>query len=184
MKLILLKLAILIIGLNCSVYAKDFSLMSDSIKPNSSLTNKQVFNGFGCSGDNVSPALSWKNSPKGTKSFAITMYDPDAPTGSGWWHWVVYNIPPSVNHLVENAGDSNSKGLPIGSIQGRTDFGSVGFGGACPPVGDKPHRYQFTIYALNVERIAVPENASPALIGYMIHMNSLGSSKLQAKYGR
>src|SRR5207342_588867 len=120
--------------------AAGFALSSPTIKPNSKLTEAQVFNGFGCTGKNISPALKWSGAPAGTKSFAVTLYDPDAPTGSGWWHWVVYNIPASANELPEGAGAPDGKGLPPGSVQGRTDFGAPAFGGACPPPGDRPHR--------------------------------------------
>ena len=110
--------------------AAGFKLESPTVKPNSTLTEAQVFNGFGCSGKNVSPALKWSGAPKDTKSYAVTVYDPDAPTGSGWWHWVVYNIPASATELPEGAGTADGKGLPAGSAQGRTDFGAPGFGGA------------------------------------------------------
>ena len=134
-------------------YADAFTLTSPNIKSGDFLTEEQVFNGFGCSGKNQSPALKWSGSPKGTKSFAITVYDPDAPTGSGWWHWVVYNIPANVSEIAAGAGDQAGKLLPPGTIQGRTDYGTHAFGGACPPQGDKPHRYIFTIYALKIEKI-------------------------------
>ena len=95
---------------------------------------EQVYNGFGCTGKNLSPQLSWDKAPSGTKSFAITAYDPDAPTGSGWWHWIAFNIPASVNSLDSGASGNS---MPAGTVESRTDYGSTGFGGACPPVGDK-----------------------------------------------
>ena len=112
-----------------SVLAGDFQLSSPSIKPGATLTMDQVFNGFGCTGKNISPELVWSNAPQGTKSYALTVYDPDAPTGSGWWHWVVYNIPAAANNIAAGAGTLDGKQLPAGSAQGRTDFGSTGFGG-------------------------------------------------------
>ena len=122
-------------GAACAVQAAGFTLSSPTIKPGSMLTDAQVFKGFGCAGKNISPALTWSGAPSGTKSYAVTVYDPDAPTGSGWWHWVVYNIPASTTELPEGAGGADGKGLPAGAAQGRTDFGAPGFGGACPPAG-------------------------------------------------
>ena len=180
-----LRLAALALSLAASTaMAKDFSLSSPQIKPGATLTEAQVFNGYGCSGGNISPALAWRNAPEGTKSFALTVYDPDAPTGSGWWHWVVYNIPAKVNSLPEGAGSGDFAGLPTGAAQGRTDFGSIGFGGACPPVGDKPHRYIFTVHALSVERIDVPDDAPAALTGFMVNANTLAKASFTATYGR
>ena len=146
------------------------------------LTDAQVFKGFGCEGKNVSPALKWSGAPSGTKSYAVTVYDPDAPTGSGWWHWVVYNIPATATELPEGAGAADGKGaLPAGAVQGKTDFGSAGFGGACPPPGDKPHRYIFTVYALKTDKIDVPADASAALIGFMINANKLAQGELRGE---
>jgi Raf kinase inhibitor-like YbhB/YbcL family protein len=164
--------------------AAALSLTSPDIKPGSTLSNTFVFNGFGCSGENKSPALKWSGAPAGTKSFAVTLYDPDAPTGSGWWHWVVYNIPASTTELTAGAGAADGKGLPQGAAQGRTDFGTAAFGGACPPQGDKPHRYIFTVYALKSDKLDVPADASAALIGFMIHADQLAKATLTAKYGR
>ena len=164
--------------------AAGFSLTSPTIKPGSMLTDTQVFNGFGCEGKNVSPALKWSGAPAGTKSFAVTVYDPDAPTGSGWWHWVVFNIPAGANELPAGAGSADGKGLPAGAVQGRTDFGAPGFGGACPPKGDKPHRYIFTVHALKTEKLDVPADATAALVGFMINANRLGKASFEAKYGR
>jgi Raf kinase inhibitor-like YbhB/YbcL family protein len=160
-----------------------FRLRSPTLTANGMLPNDQVYSGFGCSGKNISPALSWKGFPRGTKSFAVTVYDPDAPTGSGWWHWVVYNIPASVTELLVGAGDPGGS-LPAGAVQGHTDFGTSGFGGACPPAGAKPHRYIFTVYALKSEKISVPDEASAAMVGLMIHANALAKASLTARYGR
>ena len=166
------------------VQAGAFTLSSPTIKPDSFLTEEQVFNGFGCTGKNQSPALSWTDIPKGTKSFAITVYDPDAPTGSGWWHWVVYNIPANVSGIPAGAGEPTGRLLPPGTVQGRTDYGTHAFGGACPPQGDKPHRYIFTVFALKTEKIEAPPDASAALIGFMINANALGKADFTARFGR
>jgi Raf kinase inhibitor-like YbhB/YbcL family protein len=167
-----------------SAGAAEFKLASPSIAPGSTLTDAQVFNGFGCTGRNISPELRWSGAPAATKGFALTVYDPDAPTGSGWWHWVVYNIPASANAIAAGSGTADGKALPAGSAQGRTDFGSPGFGGACPPPGDKPHRYIFTLHALKTDKIDVPPDATAALIGFMIHANQIGKASFTAKYGR
>ena len=161
-----------------------FGVSLPSIAAGSRLPQAQVFNGFGCQGGNVSPAIQWHDAPLGTRSFAVTLYDPDAPTGSGWWHWLVYNIPVTVTALSEHAGDAGGKLLPAGAVQGRTDFGTTGFGGACPPVGDKPHRYIFTVYALKIERIDLPADASSAMIGAMLNGHQLGRVSVTARYSR
>ena len=178
-------LAALLVSTALGAHAAGFTLTSPTIKPGSMLTDAQVFKGFGCEGKNVSPALKWSGAPAGTKSYAVTVYDPDAPTGSGWWHWVVYNIPATATELPEGAGAGDGKGaLPAGAVQGRTDFGSAGFGGACPPPGDKPHRYIFTVHALKTDKIDVPADASAALVGFMINANRLAKASFEAKYGR
>src|SRR6478736_7446588 len=130
--------------------AQSMTLTSPQIKEGATIANEQVFKGFGCTGGNISPALNWSGAPSATKSFAVTMYDPDAPTGSGWWHWVMYNIPPNVSKLPPGAGDPAREWLP-GVTHGNTDFGNRGYGGPCPPAGDAPHRYIFTVHALDVE---------------------------------
>lgn len=163
--------------------AATFSLKSSSLNPKEPLPMKQVFNGFGCTGENISPALEWAGAPKDTKSFAVTVYDPDAPTGSGWWHWTVVNIPATVTSIEEGA--SNNGKLPAGAVEGRTDYGKPGFGGACPPQGDRPHRYIFTVYALKVDKLdGVSGESSGALVGYMLNANSLGKATFTVKYGR
>ncbi len=170
--------------LSLGVSAGDFTLTSPTIEAGGRLTSSQVFDGFGCTGKNISPALDWQGAPAGTRSYALTVYDPDAPTGSGWWHWVVLNIPASVQSLSEGAGKVAGGALPEGALQVSTDFGQPGFGGACPPIGDKPHRYIFTIHALKVPKLELPPNATAALAGYMIHANELGQAGFTAFYGR
>jgi Raf kinase inhibitor-like YbhB/YbcL family protein len=165
-----------------AVPAASFELHSADIAEGSTLSKAQVFSGFGCTGDNISPALTWSGVPAGTKSFALTVYDPDAPTGSGWWHWIVYDLPAGTTGLARGIGKGAS--LPQGAKEGHNDFGTGDFGGACPPVGDKPHRYIFTIYALKVDKLDVPADASGALIGFMINANRLGSATLNARFGR
>jgi Raf kinase inhibitor-like YbhB/YbcL family protein len=159
-----------------------FDLKSADIRNNGTLKLDQVYKGFGCNGGNQSPQLSWSDAPAGTKSFAVTVYDPDAPTGSGWWHWVAYDIPADVHQLAAGAGKPD--GLPKGAKQGRNDFGTKDFGGACPPPGDKPHHYIVTIHALKVPKLDVPDDASPALIGYMLNANKLGTATITGLYGR
>jgi Raf kinase inhibitor-like YbhB/YbcL family protein len=173
-----------LISMALSSQAADFYVASPSLKPGGTLPTKHVLNGFGCSGGNISPALSWHNAPAGTQSFAITVYDPDAPTGSGWWHWVLYNVPSYTQSVNEGSGTANGQQLPAETAQGKTDFGSVGYGGACPPAGDKAHRYIFTVHALKTPKIDLPTDASAAMIGFMIHMNKLASTSLEVTYGR
>src|SRR5579863_10695161 len=156
--------------------AQSMSLTSAEVKDGGTIANDQVFKGFGCTGNNVSPSLSWSGAPSATKSFALSIYDPDAPTGSGWWHWVVYNIPASATSLAAGAGDPAKKLLPAGAVQGNTDFGAPGYGGPCPPAGDKPHHYIFTLYALKTVKLDVPAGASAAYVGFNIHANMLGKA--------
>ena len=164
--------------------APAFRLSSPDLIPGTPIRLPQVFNSFGCSGGNISPALSWSHAPDGTKSFALMVYDPDAPTGSGWWHWVVYNIPARVNALVSKAGNPAAGLMPIGAVQGNTDFGAAGYGGPCPPAGDKPHRYYFRLYALKVEKLDLPPTATAAFVGFNVMANSLGVAELMAVYSR
>ena len=161
-----------------------FTLTSTDIANGKMMPKAQEYSGFGCNGGNVSPELKWSNAPAGTKSFAVTTYDPDAPTGSGWWHWVIFNIPATVHELKRGAGDPASGLAPAGATQSRTDYGSVGFGGACPPKGDKAHRYQFTVYALDVAHLDIKPDASAALVGFNLHAHTLGKARLQALYKR
>ncbi|MEV9593383.1 YbhB/YbcL family Raf kinase inhibitor-like protein [Aliarcobacter butzleri] len=174
-----MKKVLLSLGLCASfLLANNFTLTSSDLK--GQLTKKQEFNGFGCTGENISPELSWKDAPKGTKSFAITVYDPDAPTGSGWWHWVAFDISKDKFTLPTGFGNSESKDV----IQSITDYGKSGFVGACPPIGDKAHRYVFTVYALDIETLGLDKNASPALVGFYLNAHSLAKASLISYYGR
>ena len=132
--------------------------------------------GFGCAGGNSSPQLAWTGEPEGTRSFAVTCFDPDAPTGSGFWHWVVVNIPPDVSSLPAGAGSGS--GLPPGALQVRTDFGRPGYGGPCPPEGDHPHRYRFTVHALEVGSLPVEADTPAAIVGFQLHLNRLAEATL------
>lgn len=178
-----LLLAVALFGAIAFAKPPGFRLWSPGIKgPNIGMD--QVFNGMGCTGKNISPELRWSGVPAGTKSLALTVYDPDAPTGSGWWHWVVYDMPASAMGLAAGAGSANGTGLPAGSAQGITDFGTRGYGGPCPPKGDKAHRYVFTLYALKVPKIEVPATASAAMVGFNLHANSIAKAMFTARYGR
>jgi Raf kinase inhibitor-like YbhB/YbcL family protein len=140
--------------------------------------------GFGCTGGNQSPQLSWSGAPAGTKSFAITCYDPDAPTGSGFWHWLVVNIPANVNEVTLDAGNPSAPKLPAGSLQTRTDFGKPGYGGPCPPPNDHPHRYIFTLFAVSQETLPVVADTSAAIVGFNLNFNTLARATLMGLFKR
>jgi len=207
-------------------------LKSPDVANGGTIAEKFVFNGFGCAGGDLSPALNWSDPPAGTKSFAVLAHDPDAPTGgagfwhwivtdipasarglaqgagtpdgkalpagskqldsdfgepgwggAGFWHWVVYNIPATATGLPQGVG-KDGKGLPEGATQVATDFGAPGYGGPCPPKGDAPHHYHFTVYALKTDKIELPPHATASLAGYFINANALGKATLTATYGR
>ena len=161
--------------------AQTMTLTSPDIKPGGKIANEQVANLFGCTGPNVSPALAWSGAPKATKSFAISTYDPDAPTGSGFWHWWVVNIPADVTSLPKGAAAGT--GLPAGAIQGRNDYSITSYGGPCPPPG-KPHHYIFTVFALDTNKIDIDQNTSPAVIGFNANGHALAKATLTGLYGR
>lgn len=159
-----------------SASSTPFTLSSPDIADGQQLSLAQVFNGFGCEGGNTAPTLSWSHAPEGTKSFAVTVYDPAAPTGSGWWHWFAFNIPADVTELKAGAA------LPAGTVELSNDFGAKGFGGACPPPG-RVHLYQFTIHALPVA-LDLNGEVSNALAGFMVNANSIASASITAVYNR
>ncbi|OIP99510.1 MAG: kinase inhibitor [Zetaproteobacteria bacterium CG2_30_46_52] len=177
-------LPVVLLGLSTSAMAGNFQLSSTDIADGKLMNKAQEFNGFGCSGGDLSPQLQWSGAPKGTKSFAITAYDPDAPTGSGWWHWQIINIAKNVSHLPAGAGNAANPLTPKGSSQMRNDYGVYGFGGACPPQGHGVHHYRFTVHALKTDKLELPADASGALTGYMINANTIGSSTIEALYQR
>ncbi len=158
-------------------------LSSPDIKEGHFMASTFEFSGFGCAGGNKSPALQWKDLPAGTKSVALTVYDPDAPTGAGWWHWLVVDIPGNLSGLAQGAGSTGGK-MPAGSRSFSNDYGIKDFGGACPPQGHGMHRYQFTLWALPEAKFAVPDNANAATVGYMLNANALGKKTLTATYAR
>ena len=161
-----------------------FTLTSPDIADGSTIAQSFEFDGFGCSGRNQSPVLRWSGAPEGTKGFAVNVYDPDAPTGSGFWHWYVIDLPASVSELPANAGAKGGAHLPAGARPIRNDYGQYAWGGMCPPPGDKPHRYIFTVHALSVERIDVPDDAPAALAGFMVNAHTLAKASFTATYGR
>lgn len=166
-----------------NISAQSLILTSSDIETDKFMSAKHEFKGFGCSGENTSPELSWHGAPKGTAAFALMVHDPDAPTGSGWWHWQILNIPNDVNRLVSGAGDISHHHVPDGVIHIKNDYGFKGFGGACPPQGHGIHRYRFTLHALS-KKLELPEDASAALASYMVNSHSLASSTIEALYKR
>lgn len=140
--------------------------------------------GFGCAGGNKSPQLKWDGAPAATKSFAVTCFDPDAPTGSGFWHWVVVNIPANVTELALDAGNPASGALPAGALQVRTDFGKPGYGGPCPPPNDHPHRYIFTVHAVSADALPVTADTSAAVVGFNLHFQTLDKATLMGLFKR
>lgn len=158
-----------------------FVLSSTNFRDGASVTAPQVFNENGCTGANRSPQLMWRNPPTGTRSYAVTIFDPDA-SGPGWWHWAVANIPARVNALPENASASGAL-KPLGALEARNDFGGAGYGGPCPPPG-KPHRYVVTVYALGVDKLALPPGAPATTFDHDIHGAALGSAQITVTYGR
>jgi Raf kinase inhibitor-like YbhB/YbcL family protein len=167
------------------VHAQTFEMTSADISAGQPIPQAFAFNGFGCTGGNLSPTLDLRNAPAGTKSLAVMVHDPDAVTGgAGFWHWVVINLPATTSTLPQGAGTPGGHALPVGARQIATDFGSPGWGGPCPPTGDKPHRYTFTAYALKVEKLELPTNATASLAGFMINMNALAKASFTAQYGR
>lgn len=166
-----------------TVMPGSMTITSTDIDHGAFMSKKHEADLFGGDGDNISPHLAWSGAPEGTKAYAVFCYDPDAPTGSGFWHWQLINIPADVTELATDAGSSDSTNIPAGSFQKTNDYGTVGFGGACPPEGHIAHRYQFTVYALS-DKLDIPEEASSAVAGFMVNAHALASVTLEALYKR
>lgn len=175
-----MKFFITLIALGSLAFGGNFTLESDTLK--GQLTKAEEFGGFGCSGKNISPELHWTNAPEGTKSFAVTVYDPDAPTGSGWWHWLVVNIPADAKGIAANASAEHK--LPKGALETMTDYGFSGFGGACPPKGHGPHAYIFTVYALDTDKLDLNDKSDSAMVGYNINAHTIQKATVVSYYQR
>lgn len=182
MKLSHLILTLFLISSTTVLGQKTFTLSSKDLGGEATKVNE--FNGFGCTGENQSPQLSWTNAPKDTKSFAVTMYDPDAPTGSGFWHWLVFDIPVDVHELKAGAGNVSLNLTPKGAIQSITDYGIKGYGGPCPPKEHGIHQYIITVYALKTDSLGLDENTNPAIVGFNLWNNTLAKASIVAYYKR
>ncbi len=165
--------------------AHAFEANSPDVSADKPIGEKFVYNSFGCNGENVSPEIVWGDPPAGTKSFAVLVHDPDAPTGgAGFWHWLVVDIPASARSLPQGAGSADGKKLPAGARQLDNDFGDAAWGGPCPPKGGGAHRYNFTVYALSVDKLDIPAHAKTAVVGFTVNKNALAKATVTARYGR
>jgi hypothetical protein len=160
-----------------------FTVESNDVAEGQQLSDAQVYDSFGMTGQNISPHLRWSGFPAETKSFAVTCYDPDAPTGSGFWHWVLIDVPGSVTELAAGAASGDQSGLPGDSFCVRNDFGSSDFGGAAPPAGDPPHRYVFAVHAVDSDKLGIDAGVSPAVAGFNLRFHTIGRGLLIPVYG-
>jgi Raf kinase inhibitor-like YbhB/YbcL family protein len=164
--------------------AAEFTVTGPGLAEGAPVPKSMVLSGLGCTGGNLSPELHWSGAPEGTQSFAVTLYDPDAPTGSGFWHWVAFDIPASVDGLKAGAGDPKEKAAPAGMKMGKNDFGVAAYGGPCPPAGGGMHRYQIVVHALRVAKLPEGAGTTAAMTGFMINGVQIGQAQLTLKYGR
>jgi Raf kinase inhibitor-like YbhB/YbcL family protein len=165
--------------------AATFTVTSTTVADGAAWPTEQYSGLFGVpGGKDVSPQLSWNGAPEGTRSYAVTVYDPDAPTGSGFWHWAVADIPANVTELDSGAGAPGGEGLPAGAIVLRNDAGMAGYVGAAPPEGHGPHRYAFAVHAVDVEKLGIDADATPAVLGFNLFSHTLARGLLVATYER
>lgn len=159
-----------------------FTLRSENLTDGATLANGQVSGIMGAGGEDLSPQLTWSGFPSETKSFAVTCYDPDAPTASGFWHWAVADIPATVTSLPEGAGDETGSGLPEGAITLTNDASLRRYIGAAPPPGHGPHRYFFVVHAVDVESLGLDESTPPAVLGFNLFFHTLGRGMIVPTY--
>lgn len=159
-----------------------FRVTSAAVREGEELANAQVSGVFGAGGQDISPELSWSGHPAGTRSFAVTAFDPDAPTASGFWHWAVVDLPADVTALPTGAGDEHGSGLPASAFQLRNDGGTVGYVGAAPPAGHGPHRYYFVVHAVDVESLGIDRSATPAFLGFNLFFHTLARGMVVGRY--
>jgi Raf kinase inhibitor-like YbhB/YbcL family protein len=163
-------------------HADGFTLESASFGPNTTLGKKLVYNQGKCKGDNTSPELHWSGAPAGTKSFAVTLFDPDARDGAGFWHWLLFDIDAKTTSLAPGAGEAAGSNVPPGSVTTKNGFGNAGYSGPCPPIGDKAHRYVFTVYALRTEKLGLGADATPEAVKKALEENTILSTSVQGLY--
>lgn len=175
--------AVLLLSSSAASAASGFALRGPDFAPGGTIPRSHVYDRSGCRGGNLSPALSWAHAPAGTRSFALLLFDPDAPGPAGWWHWVVFDIPAGVSSLQAGAGDPARHLLPTGAVQARNDFGPLGYGGPCPPPG-RAHHYHLMLYALRVATLGLGAGASPAQVAARVRANALAETEIVGLYGR
>jgi hypothetical protein len=175
--------AALVIGASAAG-AAPLTLTSPDLAPGARVGDPQVGDRFGCAGGNRSPALVWSGGPAGVKSFALSLFDPDAPTGAGFWHWVIFDIPASATSLPPGAGEAKAGLAPEGAVQGQNDAGAVGYFGPCPPEGDKPHRYRFELDALDVAKLGLDAGAAAATVAERARRHTLAKATLTGIWSR
>lgn len=170
----------------CGAAGRPFRLTSSDLPPNRPISERHIANAWGCHGNEESPSLQWSGAPPGTRSFAITMYDSAKPPTSGWWHWIVYDLPSTVSDLPRGSGNPGSAGLPAGAKQGLPDGDAPEprYYGPCPAAGAPPHNYLITVYALNVDRLDLPATATAAYIDYVITTKAIAKSSMVRSYHR